>query len=60
MGIGHLVQGGLGQTRTFGGLDDVFQLERARRSRGRRSTRSHDRKIMVWKTQARYATLGPK
>jgi hypothetical protein len=26
-----------GQTRTFGGLDDIFQLERARRLRGRRS-----------------------
>jgi hypothetical protein len=49
-----------GQTRTFGGLDDIFQLERARRLRGRRSARSHDRKIMVWKTQALCATVRPK
>ena len=38
----------------------IFQLERARRLRGRRSACSHDRKIMVWKTQALCATVGPK
>ncbi len=49
-----------GRTRTFGGLDDIFQLERARRLHGRRSARSYDRKIMVWKTQALCATVGPR
>jgi hypothetical protein len=38
---------GMGITRTFGGLDDIFQLERARRLRGRRSACSHDRKIIL-------------
>jgi hypothetical protein len=46
-------------TRTFGGLDDIFQLERAR-LRGRRSARSYDRTIMVWKTQALCARVRPK
>ena len=34
-----------------------LQRTRARRLRGRRSVRSHDRKIMVWKTQALCATV---
>jgi hypothetical protein len=38
-------------------FDDICQLERARRLRGRRSARSDDRKIMVWKTQALCATV---
>jgi hypothetical protein len=41
-------------------LDDVFQSEGARRLRGRRSAGSHDRKIMVWKTQALCVTVRPK
>src|SRR5467141_1734899 len=45
--VRHSLDGRLGgQTRTFGGLDDIFQLERARRLRGRRSACSHDRKII--------------
>jgi len=36
--VRHSLDGRLGgQTRTFGGLDDIFQLERARRLRSRRS-----------------------
>jgi len=31
--------------RTFSGLGDIFQLEGARRLCGRRSERSHDRKV---------------
>src|SRR5277367_2809429 len=38
---------------------DISQPERAQRLRGRRSARSHDRKIMAWKTQAPRATLRP-
>jgi hypothetical protein len=47
--VRHSLDGRLGfggQTRIFGGLDDIFQLERARRLRGGRSARSHDRKII--------------
>jgi hypothetical protein len=44
-----------GQTRTFGSPDDIFQLEGG--LRGRRSTRSHDQKIMVWKMRALCATV---
>jgi hypothetical protein len=52
--------GRLGRTRTFGGLDDIFQLERAPRLHGGRSACSHDLKIMVWKTWACCATVRPK
>jgi len=49
-----------GQTRTFGGLYDIFQLKEPGVLRGRRSACSHDRKIMIWKTQALCATVRPK
>jgi hypothetical protein len=47
-----------GQTRVFGGLDDIFPGAKSPRWHGTRRARSHNR--LVWKTRALCATVRPK